>query len=355
MAKKTYKLGCSAALSGCEEVHGKAMLTAVELAVEQANQEGLPFTLELESADDKGETEAGKNVAKKFIDDPLVMGVVGPMNSNPAIGAAPIYNQNSLVHITNSASNVVLSEKGYRTFFRMIPNDYVQADALINFIKNYLKASTVTVINDDTDFSSGLASLVLDKAKKANLQIIDHMPVVCEKGDYSDEISAINVTGPEVIFFAILEPEGKLISRQLREAGNRSIFLGTDALKPSKFLLTPGYDVPGPYHSCATTDIIRESSAAKFAEAFEKKYGEKYSIYTAEAYDAARIIINAINNCSEPNRESVLNEVAQTKNFTGATGNITFTSNGELADPRLTFYFYENEELQFLGYSDQFD
>src|SRR6056297_1442770 len=258
MSKKSYKIGVSAPLSGCETEHGKRVVRSVELAVDEANQTDLPFSFDLLVGDDKGDTEVGKNVAKEFIADPLVLGVVGPLNSNPSIGAAPLYDKAGLVNLTNAASNVVLSQRGYKTFFRMIANDDVQADALMDFMKQYLKMSKITIINDDTDFSSGLAEIVLEKASNSDLKVINHLQVKCGQEDYSSELSSLDLNSPEVIFFAILEPEGKLITRQLRELGNKSIFLGTDALKPSKFLCTPGYDIPGPYHSCATTDITRE-------------------------------------------------------------------------------------------------
>jgi branched-chain amino acid transport system substrate-binding protein len=346
-------IGCSAALSGCEEKHGQAMLRAVELAVEEANELDLPQKIKLIWDDDAGDTEQGIEVAKKFIANPKILGVVGPMNSNPSIGAAPLYDQAGLVHITNSASNVRLSEKGYRTFFRMIANDYVQADALVNFTVKYLKAKQVSVINDDTDFSTGLAELVLERMKKAGIQITNHISLTCGKNDYSAELAPLNTSAPEVIFFAVLEPEGKLVSRLLRERGNRSVFLGTDALKPSKFLVTPGYDVAGPYHSCASADITREPEASRFADAFELKHGEKYSIYTAEAYDAAKILIQSIEKFQEPTRDLVLGNVAKTTNYQGASGVKSFTENGELKNPRISFYYYKEGLLEFIGFSDQ--
>ncbi len=355
MILKSYKIGVSAPLSGCEGEHGKQMVRAVELAIDEFNQNNRkPYSIEIIVGNDKGETEEGKKVAESFVSDLSIMGVVGPLNSNPSDGAAPLYNQAGLVCITNGASNATLTTHGYKSFFRIIANDDFQGSALIDFISNYLKVSKISIINDNTDFSSGLGGLVHEKASARGLKIIDHLEISFGKEDYKQELSALDLSSPEVIFFAILEPEGKIISRQLREAGNKSIFLGTDALKPSKFLYTPGYDVPGPYHSCATTDINREKSAFHFAELFEKKYNEKYSIYTAEAYDAANLLINAIDSTDDPNRENVLQKIRNTKDYQGASGKITFTDSGELKDPKISFYYYKNGDLCFLGFSDSF-
>jgi branched-chain amino acid transport system substrate-binding protein len=355
METKKYKIGVSAPLSGCEADHGIAMVRSVQLAVDEALGDNPLLSLEVISLDDRGETDGGRQVAEQFVKDPEVLGVVGPMNSNPSLGAASVYNLAGLTHISNAASNVALSKLGDKTFFRMIANDDVQGDALVKFMTKHLKVNKMTIINDGTDFSSGLALLVSEKATEAGIQVIDHLEVACEQEDYRTELSSLDLSTPEVIFFAILEPEGKTISRQLREMGNRSVFLGTDALKPSKFLLVPESDVPGPYHSCATTDIFTKASALEFAQAYQKKFGEMYSIYTAEAYDAARLLINAICKSNEPTRQAVLQAVAGTSNFQGAIGEISFTESGELADPQISFHVFDNDTLKFIGLSDQFE
>ena len=49
-----------------------------------------------------------------------------------------MFNQAGLVAVTASATNVTLSEKGWRTFFRGLANDGVQGPAVANYMKNTL-------------------------------------------------------------------------------------------------------------------------------------------------------------------------------------------------------------------------
>jgi branched-chain amino acid transport system substrate-binding protein len=135
----------------------------------------------------------------------------------------------------------------------------------------------------------------------------------------------------------------------LRQAGVRSIFFGTDGLKPSLYLTTPGYDVAGPYHTSTATDVWLNPSAAAFAQAYQARYGELYSIYTAEAFDAAHILIRACTRAARLDRAAVLAEVASTRDFPGASGLITFNERGDRLNPQVGIYQVVNGKPVFQG------
>jgi hypothetical protein len=85
----------------------------------------------------------------------------------------------------------------------------------------------------------------------------------------------------------VIEEEGLHLAPQLRQAGVRSVFLGTDGLKASRYLETSGAGVAGPYYSNASTDIKLQTAALGFAKAYSRCYNTPHSVYSAEAYDAA--------------------------------------------------------------------
>jgi hypothetical protein len=47
----------------------------------------------------------------------------------------------------------------------------------------------------------------------------------------------------------------------------------------------------------------------------------------------------------------VWDAVAQTRNFPGASGLITFDEYGDIVDPKIGLYRLEGETMQFLGYT----
>ena len=75
-----------------------------------------------------------------------------------------------------------------------------------------------------------------------------------------------------------------------------------------------------------------------------------YSVYSAEAYDAAGILIQAIQNATQLDRQSVLDNVINMKKHNGATGLVAFDRFGERLNPKIGFYEQIPGGINFLGF-----
>ena len=356
MMKPVVKIGCSAVLSeeADEAIHGLHISQAVALAVEQANNRGdLPFVVELLLGDDKAQPEAAIAVAQRFIADPQVLGVVGTMNSHTSLATAPLYHQANLAQISPAASNPTLTQHGYATFFRVVPHDSVQGQEAAKYAIQILGAQRIGVIHDSTAFGEPLAQVFKQTCEVLGTRPILYLSIQRGQIDFTKTAAEVAATEPDLIFFGVIEAEGRHLAAQLRQAGVRAIFFGTDGLKPSLFLTTPAYEVAGPYHTSASTDIRVKPAAAMFAQAYLARYGELYSIYTAEAYDAANILIAACARVATLDRPAVLAEVARTRNFPGASGPITFDEHGDRMNPEIGIYRVTDQVPVFLGTTNE--
>lgn len=352
MLKPTVKIGCSAVLSTEEDekIHGRHIAQAVALAVEQANgQADLPFGVEMVLGDDQAQTEAAVAVAEKFIADPQVLGVVGTMNSHTSLATAPLYHQAGLVQIAPAASNPSLTQQGFATFFRVVPHDLTQGQVAAAFTVQNLGKRRLAVIYETTPFGEPLAQIFGQTCTTLGVEPLLSRTVQRGQTDFSSLAAEVAALQPELIFMGVIEAEGRLLAGQLRQAGVRSILFGTDGLKPSLYLTTSGYEVEGPYHTSSATDVFVNPTAATFAQVYQARYGELYSIYTAEAYDAANIIISACARAASLDRSAVLAQVRRTRDFPGASGPITFDEHGDRLDPRIGIYQVINQKPVFLG------
>jgi len=200
-------------------------------------------------------------------------------------------------------------------------------------------------------FGEPLARVFRQKAEELGAKVVLYIGVERGETDFRSEVEQIRQADPDLIYFGVIEAEGRHLARQIREAGGRAIYFGTDGLKPSHFLATPEFDVPGPYHTNAGTDIWLTPSAKAFKQAYAERYGETYSIYTAEAYDTASILIDAFRRAETLDRPTVRDAVAETRNFSGAVGHITFDRHGDIRDPKIGIYRLEGDRMVFLGYT----
>lgn len=356
MPKPKFELGCSAVLSRDpdEAVHGRHIAQAAGLAVDQANARGdLPFEIELIVRDDGADAGMAVDVAREFIGRPNLVGVIGTMNSDTSLAAGALYAEAGLAQIAPAASNPELTQKGWPTFFRVVANDLVQGRLAAAYAVRVLGSRSIAIIHDGSSFGKPLARIVSETVQSYGADVNLFMGIQRGDTDFHDLAARVARVAPDLIFFGVIEAEARYLAPQLREAGVRSIYMGTDGLKPSRFLATPGWSVDGPYHTNAGTDVCVTPSAAQFVRDYKARYGEVYSIYTAEAYDAARILIAGCARAATLDRPSVLAQVAQTRDFPGVIGPITFDERGELIDPRIGVYRVEGDKTVFLGYAHE--
>lgn len=352
MPKPVVKIACSAVLSAepDEQIHGRHIAQAVALAIEQANSRAdLPFMVEALVGDDKAQPEAAVAVAERFMADPQVLGVVGTMNSHTSLAVAPLYHQANLAQISPAASTPALTRQGHATFFRVVPHDLCQGQEAAKYAVQALGARRIVVIHDGSAFGEPLADIFRQTCEALDVSPILYRSIQRGQIDFSELAAEVAAVEPDLIFFGVIEAEGRLLAAQLRQAGVRAIYFGTDGLKPSLYLTTPEYDVAGPYHTSASTDVSMKPSAVSFAQAYLARYGSLYSIYTAEAYDAANILISACVRAPVLDRTAVLAEVVRTRNFPGASGLISFDASGDRLNAEIGIYRVINGAPVFLG------
>lgn len=346
------KIGSSVPLSGEEGVHGTAANHAIELAVWQANERSnLPFEIELIALDDECTIEAGESVAARFSSDPDVMGVVGPFNSTPAQAAAAVYHSARLAHICPAASNPDLSRQGWDTFFRVVASDDVQGREAAKCAVHVVNARRIAVLHDKSAFGQPLAEIFAAEAQDHGAEIALFEGIDRGETRFPDTVRRVREAEPDLIYFGLIEAEGSAMARELRAGGVMAPYLGADGLKPSRYLETPEFEVLGPYYTSSCADVRRRPTAADFCREYADRFPKfaNYSIYTAEAYDAANILIDALRRLSSTHREAVREQVAKTQEFAGASGPITFSTEGDRLDPVIDFYVVKQEELTFLG------
>jgi branched-chain amino acid transport system substrate-binding protein len=350
--KPVVKIGCSTVLSeeADEQIHGQHIAQAVALAVEQANsRDDFPFVVELVVGDDKAQPEAAVAVAQRFCADQQILGVVGTMNSHTSLAAAPFYHQVNLAQISPAASNPGLTRHGYRTFLRVVPHDLYQGQEAANYAVQILGARHIAIIHDNTSFGEPLAQVFNETCQALGTPPLLYGSIQRGQTDFRELAAQIAAATPDLIFFGVIEAEGRHLAAQLRQAGVHAIFFGTDGLKPSLYLATPDYDVEGPYHTSASTDVRVKPAAAAFAQAYLARYGMLYSIYTAEAYDAANILIAACARAPKLERAAILAEVVHTRDFPGASGPISFDEYGDRLNPEISIYRVTAGAPVFLG------
>ncbi len=345
------KIGSVGPMTGDQAKLGADQSNAVKLAVDQANAAGevIPgYKLAVVELDDQHDPAQAVSAAKRLVADPAVMAVVGHVTSGASKPAAKVYAQAGLVQITPSSTNPAISQMGYRTFFRTCTTDDIQGPAAAAFAVSKLGAKRLYVIDDKTTYGKGLADEFDKKARELGAEILGHQGIAQGDKDFTPVLTRVLGTNPDLLYFGGMYPEGALLAKQARDLGIRAIFMGGDGLRPDDFIALAGPAAEGAYCTAIGGDVTLMPTAKQFVEAYRSRYGEP-GTFSAHAYDATNIIIEAIRRAGRKDRAAILETVRNTQDFQGALGPTSFDSNGDTTNKLIGVFQVVKAAYKYMG------
>lgn len=368
-ADTTYKIGIDLPMSGADASDGIPTKNGALLAVDDANAMGMPggIKLQAEPLDDAvqgvHDPAQGAQNLKTFVADSAVVGVVGPFNSNVARAEIPISNDAGLVQVSPSNTNDGLtigeSAKQLRTshpdtitYFRVCTRDANQGAAGADMAKQ-LGFKKAYVVDDNETYGKGLADVFAKDFAAGGGTILGHDHLTKNQQDFKALLTKIKATNPDVVYFGgVTATGGGLLRRQMGDAGMSSVpYIGGDGISDEEFLKDAGNLANGSYYTVAAPDAAKLPSAQKFNKDYKAKFGKDPGAYSASAYAAAWVIVNAIKEAQAHGgvtRASVLKYVAATKNLATPIGPVGFDKNGDTTSPVISEYKIVNGKAQFL-------
>lgn len=322
---KTIKIGFVAPLTGASAQDGEAMRKGALLAADLVNSKGgiNGKKIEIVAQDDKSDPKEAAAVANKFASDTSIMAVVGHFNSSCTLAGAPIYNKAGVVEISPGSSSPAVSGVGPYTF-RTITTDAFQGQYLANWAVKEEGFKRIAVIYENTDYGQGIANVIDSEAAKLGATIVaKETYILGETKDFSAIISKVKAASPDVIIVGGLYNETALIEKQARRSSLAAPFMGVDGIYSDALIklgaeATEGTRLTGFFHNSS-----KKEQTQNFIKAYKEKYKEEPGTYAAYSYDAASLIIEALQN-GKSDRKGIMEYLAGVKNFKGATGDTSF-------------------------------
>ncbi|MDT0344702.1 branched-chain amino acid ABC transporter substrate-binding protein [Streptomyces litchfieldiae] len=346
----TYKIAYQGPLSGDNVALGENMQNGIQLAIKEANESGdYDFTIEYVAADDQGSETQATAAAQSAIDDQDVVAVIGPAFSGPANVAAPLYAQAGMPAVSSSATDPSLTEGGkFATFLRAVPNDNAQGLAMADFLAAQDGVESVMVIDDVTPYGEGLSEVAKAELEAAGLEVLSES-VPADTVDYGGAANTVVDSGADALIYAGYYQALAPFATRLSEAGFDGIGISGDGSNDDELINLAGDAVEGWYLTCPCTDASEDEATAAFAETYESEYGNAPGTYSAESYDVANMIIDAIAGLGgDVSRESLYQALAGGE-YEGLTKTFSFDENGEFTNTAIFMYQVEGDARTYLG------
>src|SRR5512141_2812856 len=342
----TVKIGHAGPLTGGIAHLGKDDENGVHLAVDEATAKkikigGKTVKFEMMSEDDQADPQMGPTIAQKFV-DAKVAGVVGHLNSGVTIPASAVYNQAGIPMISGSATNPKLTEQGVKNIFRVVGRDDQQGPAVAQYLQS-MKVKKVAVVDDATAYGEGLANEVEKTLKAAGVNIVAREKTNDKATDFKAILTKMKGRSPDAVFYGGMDATGGPMLKQARELGIKAVFSFGDGACTDTMKTLAG-DQAAQGLICSQAGLPVQAASKTFLDAYKKKFNVDPIIYAPFTYDAANLLIAAMQKADSADPAKYLPEL-QKISFDGATGHIQFDDKGDRKDAEITIFTMKDGKL----------
>ena len=296
----------------------------IELAADEINAKGGVDgrLLRVEYKNDEADGARAVAIAKGFVDDPRVLAVIGHVTSGAMVAAAKVYDGN-LAAVSTTATSPDLTGIS-RWVFRVISSDSANGMDLGQFAAR-MGHKRAAILYENDSYGRGLADSFRRNFSGA---IVTIDPISAADTDFEPFITYYQRHAVDVVFVAGTEGTGMRILREARRQHLAADFIGGDGWTG---IVADSAASEGAYVGAPFAASDQRPEVQRFVSAFKEKYGMTPDGNAALAYDATKLIAQALH-ARGANRFAIRDYLAsldESTAFHGVTGLIRFHDTGD--------------------------
>lgn len=326
---KSVIIGGNFELTGGVAEFGKKGENGAKLAIKEANAAGGVLGMQIEYVGADNKSEAGESTAAttKLATQDNVIGIIGPMTSGNTLAAIPVITEYGIPLVTPTGTNATLTvtEAGALNdwVFRACFIDPFQGEVAANFAMDTLGATKAALVIDQKgDYAKGLAKSFEETFKNAGMEIVaSEQYVAGQDTDFRSILTNIKQKAPDIIFIPGYYNEVGMIIKQARDANIDVAILGGDGWGTGPIVDIAGKEAMNKtyYVDHVAAD---DPALAEFAAAFKAEYNQDADSFAALGYDAAKLLIAAIDKAGSTDKEAIRVALETMSGFAGISGDI---------------------------------
>jgi len=330
--EQTIKIGVIGSLTGNLAAQGTSQVNAVRMAVDELNAGWQGKKIELIVEDTANDPKKAATAAQKLIE---VDGVVALLTDSTTMTmtVAPIAEQKKIPVMAYMSTSPEVTRAGDYVFRTSPSNlDGMNSLAELAFKKNGYRK--VGILSEMVDYPQAVKKVFIASfASLGGVMVADEV-FESSSSDVRTQLLKIKESSPDAILVLSQSPgTGAMVLRQIKENKMDLPILSNEGVANAESIKLAGDAAEGVIFTVPDFDPSKEKSAV-FVQKFKGKYSDPPTwIYAAAAYDAMRIIAEAVDDVGT-NGEKIKNQLYAIKDREGAIGRIGFDANG---DPKMAF------------------
>ena len=348
----TLTVYSSLPLSGAAKPQSQAIVRGARLALEEAGGTAGGHPVRYVSRND-ATRRAGSWVPEKAAanarvaaQDPSTIAYLGEFNSGATAISLPILNEAGIPQISPSNTAIGLTRSGpgaqpgepakyyptgLRTYFRLLPNDGVQAAALAGAMRAG-GCRRVAIVHDGEIFGKGMAVLARGVARRIGLKVVA-LRRIARSGAANRRLARrLRARRAGCVAYGGITANGAVgLFRAVGRRLPRAKLFGTDGIAESGFsgrlpariarrvLLTVSTLAPSAYPQQG------QDFFARYAARYGDGSPDPYAVY---GYEAMRLVLDAVA-AAGPDRRAVIEALRAMPARDGAIGRYAFDRRGD--------------------------
>jgi branched-chain amino acid transport system substrate-binding protein len=346
------KIGTAGPLTGNQAKLGTDSRNGVMFAVDELNARGMTIggnkvKFVVQAEDDQADPKLSTAVAQRLVDDKQVMAIIGHNNSSATIPAGKIYDEAGILFITPNASNPTVSQQGFKNFYRIMCTDPIQAAKAATFTVKTLKAKTVVVVDDKTQYGQGLTDMYSKQVEQAGVKVLAREHISDKDSEFGALITAIKAKKPDVFYFGGVYSQAALLKKEAVKQGMKIPFIGGDSVFEPDYMKLGGNVTEGDYATALGMNTAKLPKYAEFAAKFNAKYGE-IGYVVPYSYDATMVAAAAIQKAGSLDRKKITAAKKAIASHEGITGKVVWDEFGDNSNPVVSLYQVKNGKWVFV-------
>lgn len=354
--KGTINLYSSWPMSGASEQIGGDSRDSVQMAVDIWGGAAGGFALTYTALDDglaanNGAWDAGVEAenCSQVINDPDAVAYIATYNSGAAEVAIPIMNAagmgmispaNTATQLTkeNEANpegypDVLYADTGVRNYMRVVAADDLQGSAGANYAINTLGLSRAFVLHDNQTYGRGVADSFRITFEELGGEVVEFEAFDPNAPEYQALMNRVASEGPDLLYLgAIVNLNASKLLQDMRTImpADQVAFMGPDGLINQAFVDGAGDAAEGVLITFGGLPASAlEGPGAVWAEQMRELLGREPDAYASYSFEAAVVVLQAIDAVGENDRAAILDAMINTTDFRGLTNTWSFTEEGD--------------------------
>src|SRR5205823_4833158 len=227
-------------LSGTGATSGTNFNDGVKLAVKEINAAGgiLGRKVDYTSSDTQSQPQIAKAVAVKAIDDGAFV-VMGPVFSGSILVSMAETKRAGIPNLTGGEA-AAITQQGNPYIFRTSFTQTTAMPKVARYLKDNLKAKTVSIIYTNNDFGKGGRDVFMKALEPQGIKVVADISTDPGQLDFSGAVLKAKQANADALFVYTNEEEAARALRELRKQGYDKPIIGETVLTSQKVVELAG-------------------------------------------------------------------------------------------------------------------